>query len=252
MKLSSSTLAVLLAIGSISSASAEVLFQQNNVIVGYEYLLDAEDKNPNLYDQAYFVLGHTTIADWGSATGWLRFENPLDGSENQQGKDAGATTKAWLKIDYNLGDLPFNLWLQSFICANKPWMEQNFYLGGSYDVAYGKLKGTIGLGMQYAYGSFSPTGKSFNGSSGGATTIMLGYPLTSNWFAKVYYEAQFNRSDEQREVFGYDSYGHQAVVGIDYRFNSHLFVSTLYKHRKSWGGALNGGGEMLFELGYNF
>ena len=73
MKLSSSTLAVLLAIGSISSASAEVLFQQNNVIVGYEYLLDAEDKNPNLYDQAYFVLGHTifiVIAVWALIRSW--------------------------------------------------------------------------------------------------------------------------------------------------------------------------------------
>ncbi|MDR8525646.1 outer membrane protein OmpK [Shewanella fidelis] len=252
MKLS--TIAALVALGSasIGSANAEVLFQQNNIIVGYEYLLDAEDKNPNLYDQAHLILGHTTIADWGSMTGWLRFENPLDSAENQQGVDAGATTKAWLKLDYNLGDSPFNIWGQSFTCANKPWMEQNFYLGGSYDVSLGKLKGTIGLGMQYAYGSFSPTGKSFNGASGGATTIMLGYPLTSEWFAKAYYEAQFDRSDEHREVFGFDSYGHQAIIGIDYRFNSQFFVSTLYKHRKSWGGALNGGGELLFEAGYNF
>lgn len=250
IKLLSTTLA--LGFGCTSFANAAVIHQNNNVIIGYEYLLDAEDNNPNLFDQPYIVLGNTTIADWGSAVGWLRFENPTDSAENQQGNDGGATTKAWLKLDYNIGDLPFNFWFQSFTSGNKAAFEQDFYLGGSYDVNIGKLKGTFGLGMQYAYASFSPTDKSFNGSSGYATTLMLKYPLTANITSKLYYEAQFERSDEHRDVLGYESYGHQAVVGLDYNFTSQLFAGIQYKHRQSWGGALNDGGELFFEAGYNF
>ncbi|MGL5664579.1 MAG: outer membrane protein OmpK [Shewanella sp.] len=244
--LSASTLAM------VNFAVADVIYQNNNIIVGYEYLLDAEDNNPNLYDQPYLVLSNTTIADWGSAIGWLRFENPTDSAENQQGKDAGATTKVWLKLDHNIADTPFNFWFQSFTNLGKVAEEQNFYIGGSYDVNWGKLKGTIGVGMQYAYGSFAPTGKSFNGSSGFATTILFKYPLKDNLISKYYYEAQFERSGEHRDVLGYDSYGHQAVIGLDYYITPKFFVGTQYKHRKNWGGALNDGGELFFEAGYNF
>lgn len=252
MNISKIGLAVALVLGGSHAAQAEVHFQQNAVIVGYELLLDAEDNNPNLFDQGYAQIAHTTVADWGTVTGWLRFENPFDTAENQQGKDGGATTKAWVKLDYNLGETPFNVWFQSFTAANTPCVEQNFYFGGSYDVAFGKLKGTMGLGLQHAFGSFSPTGQSFNGTSGGAAVVMLGYPVDNHWFAKFYYEAQFERSDEHRQTLQYDSYGHQAVVGLDYRVNRHWFVGTSYKHRQSWGGAKNDGGELFFEGGYNF
>lgn len=250
--MSSLTLSLgILATGAIQ-ANENLKPMRYNVTVGYEHLLDAEDNNPNLYDQPYLVLGHSTFADWGSLTGWLRLENPLDTAENQQGKDAGATTKVWLKLDHNLGKTPFNFWAQSFTCANKPWMEQNLYLGASYDVSVGKLKGTAGLGMHYGFGSFSPTGASFNGVTGGAVTVLLGYPIDNNWFAKFYYEAQFGRSDEHEQTFGYEDYGHQAVIGLDYRINSDWVIGGLYKHRQSWGGSLNKGGELMFEAGYNF
>lgn len=252
MKTINKYLSLCVAFGGINIANAEVLYQNNNVVVGYEYLLDAEDNNPNLYDQAYVVLSNTTIADWGSALGWLRFENPLDSAENQQGQDAGATTKAWLKLDYNLGDSPFNIWVQSFTNASTPSVEQNFYYGGSYDINLGKLKGTFGLGLNHTYASFSPTHISFTGSSGFATTLMVKYPLTDNVISKLYYEGQFDRSNGHRSVYGYESYGHQAVIGLDYMLTPSFFVGTQYKHRKSWGGALNDGGELFFEAGYNF
>ncbi|MGI2261677.1 outer membrane protein OmpK [Shewanella sp. GXUN23E] len=254
MKTSVNAITLMMVILGLSSAQAhaEVIAQQNTVLVGYEYLLNAEDKNPNLYDQPYLVLANTTVADWGSVTGWLRLENPLDTAKNQQDKDAGATTKVWLKLDYNLGSSPFNLWVQSFTNANEACTEQNLYLGASYDVLVGKLKGTVGVGLHYGYGSFSPTGASFHALTGGAVTVMLGYPITPHWFAKFYYESQFNRSDEHRQTFNYDSYGHQAVLGLDYRFNEHWTLGTLYKHRQSWGGALNGGGEVMLEAGYHF
>lgn len=234
-----------------STANADVI-SKNNIIVGYEHLLDAEGNNPNLYDQPYLVLGHSTSAHWGDITGWVRLENPTNSANNQNGVDAGSTTKIWLKIDYNISESPFNIWSQSFTNANKTVVEQDVYLGASYDIKFGKLKGTFGLGMQYAYGSFTPTGKSFNGVSGAATTLVLGYPITPEWFTKLYYEAQFNRSAEHKDVLSYDSYGHQLVLGIDYRFNPQFFVGTSYKHRQSWGGAINDGGEIFFEAGYTF
>lgn len=220
----------------ITTVNAETI-SKNNIIVGYEFLLDAEENNPNLYDQPYFILGHSTSADWGNIAGWLRLENPTDSANTQQGTDAGSATKVWLKLDYNIGQSPFNTWVQSFTSSNKAAVEQDIYLGASYDINYAKIKGSFGLGMQYAYGSFAPTGKSFNGISGVGITLILGYPITPEWFTKLYYEAQIGRSTEHKDVLSYESYGHQFVLGIDYLLQPQLFASFLYKHRHSWGGA---------------
>ncbi|USD39645.1 hypothetical protein J8Z22_02175 [Ferrimonas sp. SCSIO 43195] len=232
-------------------ALADVKVQRTSVKVGYDTLLSA-DKNKNLGDQGYLVVNHMTVSDWGSFIGWFRFENPLDSAENQLGKDLGPATKTWMKLDYGLGESPFNLWLQSFTLAKSTAVEENFYLGLSYDLSYGKLLGTVSMGAQYAYGSFSPTKESFSGISGMATSLMLGYKLTPKLIGKFYYIGQFFRSDDHQNTFGYDSYGHQLITGVEYHVNKRVFVGTSYKHRKSWGGALEAGDELLFEAGYKF
>ncbi|WP_028114362.1 outer membrane protein OmpK [Ferrimonas kyonanensis] len=235
-----------------ASAQAEVLYQENSVRVGYQTLLDAEDKNANRYDQGYLAYYHTTLADWGSALGWLWLENPLDNADNQQGDDAGATTKGWLKIDYALGDTPFNLWLQSFFMGNTTCMEQNLYFGGSYSIRADNLNGTFGLGANYSYGSFRPANSSFNGANGYAAVVALAYNLTPSLVARGYYEAQFDRDDEFQTALGYDQFGYQVQLGVDYHINSRLMLSSSYMYLDSWGATKRDGGEMLFELGVKF
>ncbi|SDI31499.1 Nucleoside-specific channel-forming protein, Tsx [Ferrimonas sediminum] len=248
------TLSMIVLSGLLSTPAshAQVFNQVNSVKVGYELLLDAEDNNPNLYDQPYLSFQHFTLADWGSIAGWLRLENPTDSAENQQGKDAGATTKTWLKLDFNLGKSPFNLWAQSYTMGNKTCTEEDFYFGASYDLAYGKLKGTVGLGGHYGWGTFNPTGKSYNGMNGGAAHLLLVYPLANRLSGKIYYETQFGRSEEMKQTLIYNSYGHMLVVGANYYFAEKLWAGASYRHRKSWGGAKNDGGNLFFDLGYRF
>lgn len=236
----------------LPSAQAKVMHQVNSVKVGYELLLDAEDKNPNLYDQPYLSFQHFTLADWGSVAGWLRLENPLDSAENQQGQDAGATTKTWMRLDYNLGTSPFNLWFQSFTLGNNICTEEDIYLGLSYDISYGKLKGSFGVGGHYGWGSLSPTGKTYNGMNGIATNLLLRYQFTPKLMGKLYYENQFGRSKEMKQTLIYDDTGHQLILGANYSLSKQLWVGASYRYRNSWGGAKDQGGNMFFDLGYRF
>ncbi|MGI3004355.1 outer membrane protein OmpK [Shewanella algae] len=236
----------------IPTAQAEVFQQQNGIKVGYEHLLDVKDNNPNLYSQSYLSFTNATRASWGEFAAWLTLENPLDNHENQQGNKAGATVKSWLKLDYNLGDSPFNLWLQSFTANNDNRTEENFYYGLSYDVNWHKLRGSIAMGAHYGWGKLNATQNSFNGSSGYAAVVQLGYPLNEKLFAKLYAETQFERSEEHTTTFRSRDSGYQAILALDYHFISNAFASVAYKYRDAWGGATHHGGELLFELGYNF
>ncbi|WP_420789045.1 outer membrane protein OmpK [Shewanella algae] len=236
----------------IPTAQAEVFQQQNGIKVGYEHLLDAKDNNPNLYSQSYLSFTNTTRASWGDFAAWLTLENPLDDNDNQQGNKAGATVKSWLKLDYNLGDIPFNLWLQSFTANNKNRTEENFYYGLSYDIQWQKLKGTMAIGAHYAWGDMDASQQDFNSSSGYAAMVQLAYPLTQELLGKFYFETQFDRSDEQVATFLYRDSGYQAILGLDYQFLPQASASLAYKYRDAWGGSIHHGGELLFELGYQF
>ncbi|WP_246033061.1 outer membrane protein OmpK [Shewanella canadensis] len=237
-----------------ASSQAEVIVQNNSVGIGYEYMIgDMGDDNPTQQDQEYFRFTNVTVADWGSMIGWLKFENPTDTAEAGVG-DGYVTTKAWLKLDYSLGNTPFNAWVQSFTVGNKATFEENLYLGGSYDVNLGPVKGTAGLGAMYAYGSMHEgpnAGASFAGFSGYAAVLQLKMPLSKSLTAKFYYEGQFDRSSEHQSI-GYKDYGYQAIACIDYKLPSAMLASLSYKHRENWGGVKAEGGIVFAEVSYSF
>jgi len=231
----------------------QLVKQVNTVVVGYELQTsNSKDNNPAVYDQPYLSFQHTTMASWGSATGWLTLDNPLDSAENQKGDDAGSTVRAWLKLDHNIGDSPYNIWFQSFTMSNSICSQEDLYLGISRDILFGPLRGTFGVGAHYGWGAFNPASASYNGMNGVATSLLLGYPISNNLVAKLFYEAQFARSEELKQTFGFEDYGHLAAIGLDYHFDKKLWVGTSFRHRKSWGPVKDNGGNFFFEAGYKF
>ncbi|QFU25002.1 outer membrane protein OmpK [Shewanella eurypsychrophilus] len=237
-----------------SMAQAEVFVQKTMVSTGYEALVgDAADNNPTQQDQIFARVASVTVADWGSAIGWLKFENFAEGAEAGNG-ESYVTTKAWMKVDKNIGDTPFNLWIQSFTIGNQATFEENLYLGASYDVGLGPVKGTVGLGAQYAYGHMSQgpaNGYSFASMSGYALVLQLGMPMTKELSAKLYYEGQFNRSEEH-QALGYDDTGFQAAVGAVYKLPLGFTTELVYKYRDNWGGLKDTGGLLFAEVSYSF
>ncbi len=249
------------------NAYAEVASSTNTFSIGHmQHISGTLDRNPNKFDLHFLRWDNRTTYEWGSATQFLRFDNPFKQSDNQSGQEGITTGKHWVEFNYNLGDSPFHIWLQNYLVANEVITEDNFYYGlGVHGGNPNTGLWSVNAGLHYVMGR-NPFGESLHGHAGEAFSASYVNPfqvydqnLAFIFFAEGflpnsrYREQSFDGSSLDWDDLDKDSVGYLATTSLRWNITDTLSTTLTYKNQSNYGGYSSEANHILeYRVGFSF
>ncbi|WP_428035639.1 hypothetical protein [Amphritea sp.] len=248
-----------------SSIPAEAGTSLNSIGIGHaSHTSDTLDSSKNKFDYSFVKWTNVNINDWGNVTQFLEFDNPFKTDKNQQGIDGVTTLKHWARLNYNISDTKFHLWLQNYYNANEVIVEDNFYYG--VGVHGGNPKSglwQVNAGLHHVMGK-NPWGQSLNGYAGGAFSAQYFKPFVykNQKLQFIAYTEAFLPNDRYKEQsfagsaltwdgLEKDSIGYLATATLNWRMSQNISTSLTYKNQSDYGG-YSADTNHIFMYGINF
>lgn len=135
-----SSLALLLGIS--ASVNAEVYMNKQMFSVNYDMNIeDTMEENAAKYDRVWFGYVNATAASWGEFVAVLELDDYFLNGNNDihaNGKDSFSTVRTVFDAHLNIGEEKgLNVWLQNFNIAQPAIIENEMFVGVSYDIELG-------------------------------------------------------------------------------------------------------------------
>lgn len=217
------------------------------------------DDNKGAYDYVGLNWVHVSLNEWGEFVSVLEYQNGFAQSENQFGEKQDSMTRAVIEVNRNIGDTNFNFFAFNFLAAGNVVVENNTYLGASYDLNISGWNIRPVLAWNHTFGHSDvgePNRKtSMSGNAGGAALLTIKKPFSvasQDFVFAASYEGQFARTDDYMEVYGKEDYGHVAWVGVDWKVSESVTPWIKYRMWDNWAAYSNDGAAIQVGVGYSF
>ncbi|QQX80877.1 hypothetical protein JK628_03095 [Shewanella sp. KX20019] len=256
-------------------ASAELLTRTSSLsLVQETHISDVGNSQaPVKYNKAGLNFNQFSKYDWG---GWLLGIDAVDpfatGASNDflDSINAGAYAEYRIRstIHKDIGDSNFNWWMYNFMVANQFMLENNNYIGFSYDLEFAgfQIKPAIGYNITVNTNNPNSNTQKYGITVNGETEVITSYVATAiifrpfsvgdyTFFFKGYYEGQFQRDSEYNAYAGQindEEYGHQIRLGLQFPISQKLSAGITFVDKLNFGGYGEDGEVIEFNLEYNF
>lgn len=221
-----------------------------------------------------YKASRNTIYSWGRINTALHFDDPFkSGSSNSfldaEGIGAYAGVRAFNTLHYDLNFKDLNFWLYNAFISSYFIVENNNYIGISYDFSVGDFKFTPTLGYNYTisvkspingsekFGTYVPEGTNdissaiMTLSGSGPLNIIPSYPI----MLSLQYEAKFGRDAFYNAVSNNPNnknYGHYLRFCMSFPIYKQWSLSTAYISKYNVTGYGSDGDGNIAEIAINY